>query len=322
MNHGSVFIYILGVSMEVFSVQPFLVSFGRAPKKEEQPLLERDINEAKKFLGIENQAMILHGSCFPVSDKDLFIGSPINEKANEVNKFFKMFGFDSIQLGPTGLLSEGENSPYSASSSSENYLFSDMERLTKADYGKILTENDIKNATDSEYIRTSDMTDFEKARESYELLFKKAYTNFIGDKSSVSDSLRKDFENFKLEKAEGLNSDAIYTILTNKFNSSDVSDWPKDYANLNLYKQDVKSPKHDFALKKLDEIMETNKEKIELYKFKQFIIEKQEKEFLKNNPSKLKYIADSPIGFSHQAVFAHPEAFLSHFRIGCPMGGK
>src|SRR5574344_1815795 len=175
MNHGSVFIYILGVSMEVFSVQPFLVSFGRAPKKEEQPLLERDINEAKKFLGIENQAMILHGSCFPVSDKDLFIGSPINEKAKEVNKFFKMFGFDSIQLGPSGLLPDGDNSPYSASSTSENYLFSDMNKLSSKDYGEILSDKDITSVIDQDYIKKSDMTDFDRARKSYDTLFEKAY---------------------------------------------------------------------------------------------------------------------------------------------------
>src|SRR5574344_1269576 len=146
--------------MKLLSVSPKWVSFGRAPTKDEEPLIEKDIKEAKEFLGIKNQAVILHGSSFPVTDKDLFIGSPINEEAKSVNKFFKMFGFDSIQLGPSGLLPEGDNSPYSASSTSENYLFSDMNKLTGKEYGEILSDTDIDKFTDKEYIKNSDMTDF------------------------------------------------------------------------------------------------------------------------------------------------------------------
>src|SRR5574344_950991 len=161
--------------MKLLSVSPKWVSFGRAPTKDEEPLIEKDIKEAKEFLGIKNQAVILHGSSFPVTDKDLFIGSPVNEKAKEVNKFFKMFGFDSIQLGPSGLLPDGDNSPYSASSTSENYLFSDMNKLSSKDYGEILSDKDITSVIDQDYIKKSDMTDFDRARKSYDTLFEKAY---------------------------------------------------------------------------------------------------------------------------------------------------
>src|SRR5574344_1180037 len=159
--------------MKLLSVSPKWVSFGRAPTKDEEPLIEKDIKEAKEFLGIKNQAVILHGSSFPVSDKDLYIGSPINEEAKDVNKFFKMFGFDSIQLGPSGLLPEGDNSPYSASSTSENYLFSDMNKLTGKTYGGILSSKDISEETNSMYINNSGKTNFAQARKSYDRLFEK-----------------------------------------------------------------------------------------------------------------------------------------------------
>ena len=86
-------------------------SFKRAPREdvkvpwndnsevEEYP---KAIADAKELLGIKNLALILHQSSFPVKDNDLFIGSHINSKALELNKYLKFHGFDSIQLGPPG----------------------------------------------------------------------------------------------------------------------------------------------------------------------------------------------------------------------------
>lgn len=307
--------------MKVLGIGARNVSFGRKPTKEESVQMRKDINEAKQFLGVEDQALILHGSCFPVKDNDLYIGSPFNEKAKEVNGFLKDFGFDSIQLGPSGALTERGNSPYDSSTTSENYLFSDMDKLTGESYGKILSKDDIKSVTDENYINTSNKTDFDKAKEVYNKLFDKAYTNLKTITTPETESLKKEFSEYKQKNDETLTSDAIYKIFEKKFNNSDCTEWPEDYQNLNLYKNDEKSAGHKKACEMFEKISKDNAEEIDTYKFKQFIINRQEQEFLKSTPDKLKYIADNTIGTSFQTYFAHPEAFLKDFRVGCPQGG-
>jgi 4-alpha-glucanotransferase len=312
--------------MQVLGINPKMASFGRAPSSTEAPVMESDINEAKKFLGIKDQSIILHGSCFPVSDKDLFIGSPINEKAKEVNKFFKMFGFDSIQQGPSGkLFAQGEHasySPYSSSATSENYLFSDMSALTKKEYGKLLDASDIDAEIDADYIKQSDKTDFNKAFKAYDKLFDKAYTNLFSNANPEAANLKKEFTDFKVKRGQNLYSDAVYDVLEKKLKCGDVTTWPEEYQTLMLDKANEDSPLHKSACEKLNKIEQENSKQLDLYKFKQFIIDKQKKAFLKDNPEKLNYIADNTIGMSYQSVFAHPDAFLKDFRIGCPRGGE
>ena len=60
------------------------VPWNGKPETEEYP---KAIADAKEFLGIKNLALILHQSSFPVKNRDLFIGSHINDKALELNKF-------------------------------------------------------------------------------------------------------------------------------------------------------------------------------------------------------------------------------------------
>lgn len=293
--------------MKVISVAPKSVSFERMLSKEEETQMASDIQEAKDYLGVKNLALILHGASYPVGDKDLFIGSHIGKQAQELNNLAKTFGFDSIQLGPTGLLPKGDNSPYASSATSENYLFSDMSELTKKEYGGILSIDDINKETDFNYIANSDRTDFEKARNSHDKLFQKAYNNLKAFNSSETANLSIEFNQFKETNAD-LDSDALYSILENKFNNSVVYSWPEEYQKYTPENSKIKA------------IIDENKDAIDLYKFKQFIIDKQAKAFSKKNP--INYMADNPVGMSWQSVFAHEEAFLKDYRMGTAYGGQ
>lgn len=162
--------------------------FKRAPREDVKvPWSDRSeveeypkaIEDAKKFLGIKNLALILHQSSFPVKDRDVFIGSHINDKSLELNKFLKFHGFDSIQLGPPGLT---QLSPYQSSINSKNYLYTDLEKFSTPEYANLLTINDItdeiKNVDkDAKYENNSDLTNFNKAFYVVDKLYQKAYKN-------------------------------------------------------------------------------------------------------------------------------------------------
>lgn len=297
------------------------VSFGRAIRPNEEKDYGQAISDSKKFLGVKNLALVMHGSSFPQADKDLFIGSPINTKAAEVNDFLKLHGFDSIQLGPPGMISKDNISPYSSSINSRNYLFADMSKLTTPEYGKILNDGDIEEELSKEYEK-SDMTDFEKAFDSYDRLFEKAYHKMKTSTDDNAIKLRREYDKFKTSAGTWLETDALYDVLQKKNNNTDFEKWPELEKNLIQYRNESFNPKNKEARALIRELHEQNPNEIGLYKFKQFIVAKQEKEFIKENPNKLKYISDAIIGFSMKDYWANQDAFLKDYRVGCPGGGE
>ena len=315
-------------------------SFKRAPRDdvkvpwngnsevEEYP---KAIADAKKFLGIKNLALILHQSSFPVKDKDLFIGSHINDKALDLNKFLKFHGFDSIQLGPPGLT---KLSPYQSSINSKNYLYTDMEKLATKEYANLLTVNDKQDDIareirkvdkDAKYEANSDQTNFNKAFYVVDKLYDKAYTNFVNKlKDNDPDALRlnKEFVKFKKEQNNWLEKDSVFVLLRNLLRMDDnFFEWPDMCRNLFDYKEDMESPFHDEAVEYYAGINQKYKRELDIYKFKQFIIDKQEHEFQKEN-GKLPYSTDAIIGFHMMDYYSNKDAFLPGYRVGTPYGGE
>ena len=315
-------------------------SFKRAPREdvkvpwngnsevEEYP---KAIADAKKFLGINNLALILHQSSFPVKDKDLFIGSHINDKALDLNKFLKFHGFDSIQLGPPGLT---KLSPYQSSINSKNYLYTDMEKLATKEYANLLTVNDKQDDIareirkvdkDAKYEANSDQTNFNKAFYVVDKLYDKAYTNFVNKlKDNDPDALRlnKEFVKFKKEQNNWLEKDSVFVLLRNLLRMDDnFFEWPDMCRNLFDYKEDMESPFHDEAVEYYAGINQKYKRELDIYKFKQFIIDKQEHEFQKEN-GKLPYSTDAIIGFHMMDYYSNKDAFLPGYRVGTPYGGE
>lgn len=310
-------------------------SFKREPSKnvmlknglseaQEYPII---IQEAKDFLGIDNLALILHQSSFPIKDNDLFIGSHINSKALELNKFLKFHGFDSIQIGPPGLT---KLSPYTSSINSKNYVYTDIEKFYTPEYATLLQEKDIKTVLDSvdynrKYEKNSDSTNFTTAFYVVDKLFEKAYKNFqvkIKKNNSRAIKLNNEFESFKNKENYWLEKDAVYQYFKQKRNLDEsFFEWPDLFQNLFKYVENPNEPRHKEACEYLERIKSNSDNFLDLYKFKQFIIEKQEKEFKKQN-GKLPYITDAIIGFHMMDYFANPDAFLPNYRIGTPYGGE
>ena len=315
-------------------------SFKRAPRedvkvpwngKSEVEEYPKAIADAKDFLGIKNLALILHQSSFPVKDKDLFIGSHINSKALELNKFLKFHGFDSIQLGPPGLT---KLSPYQSSINSKNYLYTDMEKLATDEYANILTVNDtqddiadvIRNVDkDATYEANSDQTNFNKAFYVVDKLYDKAYVNLAkkvksGDPSALK--LNQEFQQFKKDQSDWLEKDAVFVQMRNLLRMDDnFFEWPDMCRNLFDYKEDKESPFHDEAVEYYRLFNKKYKKDLDIYKFKQFIVDKQEHEF-KSQHGKLQYSTDAIIGFHMMDYYAHKDAFLPGFRVGTPYGGE
>lgn len=311
-------------------------SFSRAPNpaikmdsgEDEETFYKNTIQEAKTYLGIKNLALILHQSSFPIQTNDLYIGSHISEKAVEFNKFAKLHGFDSIQLGPPGLT---RLSPYTSCINSKNYLYADLEQLSTPQYANILpkdTTTELLDTLDKSrlYENATDQTHFNRAFYVHDKLFSVAYSNLlekVKNHNTQALKLYSEFEKYQEKEKDWLDNDALFAHFNKKFGmDEDFYDWPDMNKNLIKYKNDTNSPKHNDALKYIKNIESKHGRELELYKFKQFVLDKQEHDFIKNNPDKCAYITDVIIGSSMSDVYANQDAYLKDYRVGTPYGGE
>ena len=300
-------------------------NFGRALTEREKPECEKSCKEALEILGVKNLSLILHGSSFPAGKRDFYIGSFFNERAKEVNDFVSMFGFNSIQLGPNGMISGGDVSPYGGKAFSHNYLFIDLNKLATKEYGNILDETLLNSFKNTYHL--ADETDFNGAFHAYDNLLYTAYKTMkykAATRDKDAKDLKAEFEKFMDSSEKWLASDALYDVLSKKvYNYKPISQWKDLDKNLYKYVNDFggDNAKHEEAINRITELQMLYNDDVELYKFKQFLYSKQLKEFNKEMGGKVDLIGDALVGFSESDVWANPDAFLDGYSLGCPGGG-
>lgn len=297
----------------------------RLRRDEEKDYNENAIKAALDYLGVQSVAMVLHGSCNPVSNNDMGIGSPCNEKAKEVMEFEKLHGFNANQLGPMGEVTRGDISPYLATVFAFNKMFIDPGLLATDEYANILPKSRLSayQVDYSEDIRPYTYSRFFDAFENYDKLIKEAYSNFqdkirLNDKSV--DPLLAEYNEFKAKKGNKALLSAMFGVLSNTYGTRDVSVWEneidRDLPRL-LKEKDVR------AINRFKQIAARSKKDINSYIFGQFLIDKQLKENQEFRKSiGFEYINDNLVGNDASEVWMYPEVFLKDYRLGCPNGGK
>ncbi len=296
-----------------------VINFQRKPTKAEEPELQSTVNKAYDLIGVEERAVITHGSCFPAVGRDTYVGSPYGESAREYIKFLALYGFNNNQLGPGGLLQTDVNSPYKSSAFAQNRLFIDLGELTTDKYGNILSRQTYEKIT-SEPVRGGKnyvMSDFKKSKRVYDIALKEAYNNF---KASVKTQqpelikLRVEYGEFLKKHNQRLLEEGVFQVLAKENGTDDYTTWlnPKDATLItDLRKGDVE------ADERFSEIYHSNIDEINQYKFEQFLITKQIKEHKEwRDEQGFKYINDLLVGCSKMDAWRYEDAFLDDWEMG------
>lgn len=302
-----------------------LISFNRRPTPNEEKKFQETINKAYDAMGTTDRAVITHGSCFPALNRDTYIGSPYGNAAKEYIKFLSIYGFNANQLGPAGDLERANNgikpSPYNSSAFAKNRLFIDLEMLTTSNYGEILSKETFEKLTEFPNSTTKNysMTDFEKADKIYNIALKESYLNYKKylqtDYLKVKE-LHNEFQEFSNRHKFRLTDEAVFRVLSKQYGTDKFELWYDDL-DINLIKEFDKQNIH--AIERYKELVEKNKDEIELYKFEQFLATKQ----IRDNKQwrdciGFKYINDLLVGCSKMDEWRYNDAFLDEYSMGAP----
>lgn len=218
--------------------------------------------------------------------------------------------------------------PYSSSGRySRNKFIVNLNKLTGAEYGRILNENELP-----EDITTPSFT-LEMLEKQKNPRFKLAFERF--KKLDNNHAIRKEYKKF-LEENDKLWLDdyANYDVISKRFGAN-WHTWPK---SLQTVPEEAKNENIEIAkkvysrLKKQDKSItkEDFQNQLDLYKFEQFLFDKQFHELVKELDSKgIRLIMDLPIGVSADGVdvwtkkniFLLDENYLPTRVSGCPSEG-
>ena len=296
------------------------IAFGRKPEKFEEKEYTSALNRGFDYLGLYNRAFIIHGASFPADKKnavDQHIGSPYGQK--NFDKFVKLHGFNSYQLGPSGKLSMSDASPYTSSIFEKNPLLINLAELTKPKYASILSLEDLIELTDR--VETTDKNyarvDYDKAKKISEEALIRAYDNFAqmlhnGDDKNA-DKLYNEFGKFKKQNP-WLDKYAV----ANLFAKKNKDDYPPNWAERDRVFFEKLSEGDLKAQARFEEILSKREYEVDLYKFIQFLCDKQAKE---NNKNDITYIDDLLVGQSNLDILLNKNVFLDGYSIGASDGG-
>ncbi len=296
------------------------LSFGRRPKAHEEADFQKTMEAGFQVAGVKQRIAITHGSVFPATDRDSFIGSPYGKGASEYIKFLKLNGFTGNQLGPNGQLTGKEISPYNSSALNENPLFIDLAPLTTEKYGKILSRQTYENITEPIRLNNKSyaLANQEEAKLTYNIAIKESYKNFrinLAKGQPESIELNREFGEFLQTKGKQTEEEGLYHVLSSMYQSENSDDWPNELdKNLMTELRD----ENYLAENRYEKLTKNFKRPIEEYQFGQFLATKQIKEnkqFRQENGD-FKYFSDLLIGCSEMDRWRYKEAFLTGYSIG------
>lgn len=272
------------------------------------------IRKALKALGKKNLAFIMHNSSFPSAENQNTGFGSINSDGGKEFIQYASGLFDAIQLGPAGKTKSCDSSPYTGTIFSGNPLFINLLDLTTDKWGKILSETTYYDIVSNNPNQKTNKTAYSYVYKKYNEAMQEAWNNF---KANPDKKLEKEFKAFKSENNFWLDKDSLYEALTIEHGNDYWPMWDSE-TDKNLFNPQSIEQKMEFA-KRIEEIEKKYSDEIELYKFTQFVISKQN-EATRNFAKKhnIKMIADRQVAFSDRDTWAYQSLFLKGWCLGCP----
>ena len=272
------------------------------------------VRQALDVLGKKNFALIVHGGSFPSAEGENTGFGSMNTKGGRDLIDYVSGIFNAIQLGPAGKTKSCDSSPYTGTIFSTNPLFVDLKELTTDAWSNILPEDKFNEIVKNNPNKNDNKTAYSYAFNQYADALNHAYRNFL---QKGSNSLKKEFEEYKHLNNRWLDRDSIYEALCIEHQNDYWPLWQSDI-DKKLFAPDTIEERLKHG-RRLVEISKKYAYDIDKYKFIQFVLKKQNgevKEYAKNKG--IKMIADRQVAFSDRDSWAYQAYFLPGWMLGCP----
>lgn len=310
------------------------ISFQRAFTTKEKKEYSKVQKEARDELGLNETSVIAFDFNFPAKNGyNWGIGTINSDNSIKFADFLKeISGISKIQTGPQSELMYHSNgstfipttSPYSGTTFTLGRHSIDLEKLTKDEWGNLLSDEYVKNL-DINYPNSKETrsykTDYEYALGNkkdgvvFEAL-RKALSNLengVQDGNENCIKLNNEYIAFKNNMSDEMKKDVIFDTLSNIYHKkgkkgTEPKEW--NYIDRYLFSSKVNAQDREKRIKELDKDSE-------FVKFGQFLAHKQHMETKdKLNKEGIKLFGDCLVCFSNKEVWANPDCFQEGWYTG------
>ena len=290
--------------MEISLTQGSVVPFSRALTSREEEDFKKVTGEAMEALDVKDGIRMfkVFQTALPSNkNENLGIGRVNSDKAIEYLKFNALYtGSNAVKIYPVGqipstLRFKNYYCPYERSASVIGEDNINFFKLTKPEYGSLLTKKDILPYTVSDNKSYADYENELDGKRGIDLkLLQKAYNNMQKTDTKAQNRIKSEFETYK----QSIKSDTIDRLAIAPF----VRDKDPD-----LFMGFENSPEKQ---QRFEEYKLKYEKETDIFKFGKFLALKNLKEAKSEiNKNKMELYGDCPIGFSQDEVFCFPEAF-------------
>jgi len=286
-------------------------------------MMQATIDRALKILGIKNFLLGIHDAAFPgSSQEDLGRGTPYSPGAAEFLRFARSLGFTGIQLGPQGITTAANPSPYDSSFFSRNPLSLSLQALMSFDFplldDRLLSR--LAPEVPDDHSRVNDRFSRKAMGEICAAVSRRYRQEKNQANSPLFAMMGDSFAAFCRQNSAWLGRDALYEVLKKQYGGKNWRHWDGDEKGTldkNLFSQPACL--RELASLRYGALQRLYSEEIEDYCFIQYLLAEQHRE-LRNRCRLLglKLFGDCQIGLSGRDAWAAQSFLLPGYLMGAP----
>jgi 4-alpha-glucanotransferase len=253
--------------------------------------LRDSCHAARRALGIDDLVLAVHDASFPSDpDEDVGRGSPYSRSAARLIRYADALGFTGLQLGPQGITTRFNRSPYDGTVFSRSPLSIALQRLADDPAWCVVFSG--HDAGPPSAPLTPGRACHDRADEVLRRALDGAFRR-IGRPEAAA--LRADFARFRAENASWLDHDAAFESCAMRYRTDDPARWP--------------AGAHGSAAGEV----------ADRYAFAQFVVHSQHAAFRAElRALGWKVLGDLQVGLSPRDGWLRRHLFLDRYAMGAP----
>jgi 4-alpha-glucanotransferase len=279
------------------------------------------VTEGLKALGVDNLFLQIHDPSFPsFDDEEIGRGSPYTRGAANFIQKVRNFGFNGIQLGPQGMTSKGNQSPYDGTVFSRNPLSISLGALRDS---HLLTPEQLEQAR-AGCPADRDRVQYQFAYDAMGKALNAAYENFDrlrAERDAETELLAERLADFQTANSLWLERDALYGALFEAHGGQSWRQWTDEAGPAPIDRRLWNAgPVEEAAMRgRRAELAKRHAKRLERYGFIQLLAHEQHARLRAYcGELNLKLYADLQIGVSDQDAWSYGSLFLRGYRMGAP----